>query len=163
MDLSFPIHRMGISASKALCGSVSHSVVRPHGPSLFVIPWTTAHQDPRSMGFSRQEYWSGLPFPSPGDLPNSEIELRSPALRADSYHLSHQGSPLKKWILNAHYSEGTAAACVLLGKHETQERWNNLPKPRQLWVGLLCFFTPGSGDLASSLQLEDPEFGWHWG
>ena len=33
-------------------------------------PWTVAHQDPLSMGFSRQEYWSGLPFPSPGDLPN---------------------------------------------------------------------------------------------
>ena len=49
-----------------------------------VIPWTTAHQDPLSMEFSRQEYWSGLLFLSPGDLPDSGIELRSPALQADS-------------------------------------------------------------------------------
>ena len=47
------------------------------------------------MGFPRQEYWSGLPFPSPGDLPNPEIEPLSPALHADSLPLSHLGSPLK--------------------------------------------------------------------
>ena len=50
---------------------------------LFVTPWTAAHQAPRSMGFSRQGNWSGLPFPSPGDPPNSGIEPRSPALQAD--------------------------------------------------------------------------------
>ena len=44
-------------------------------------PWTVAHQAPLSMGFSRQEYWSGLPFPSPGDLPNPGIEPGSPSLR----------------------------------------------------------------------------------
>ena len=54
--------------------------------------WTVAFQAPLSVGFSRQEYWSGLPFPSPGDLPNPVIEPRSPVLQAD-YHLSHQGSP----------------------------------------------------------------------
>ena len=47
---------------------------------LFVTPWMVAHQASPSMGFSRQEYWSGLPFPSPGDLPNPGIELGSPAL-----------------------------------------------------------------------------------
>ena len=51
---------------------------------LFVTPWTVAHQAPLSMGFSRQEYWSGLPFPSPGDLPDPGIEPRSPALRTDA-------------------------------------------------------------------------------
>ena len=50
---------------------------------LFVTPWTVAYQTPPSMGFSRQEYWSGLPFPSPGDLPDPGIEPRSPALQAD--------------------------------------------------------------------------------
>ena len=45
---------------------------------LFVTSWTVAHQAPPSTGFSRQEYWSGLPFPSPGDLPNPGIEPRSP-------------------------------------------------------------------------------------
>ena len=51
---------------------------------LFATPWTVAHQSPPSMGFSRQEYWSGLPFPSPEDLPNPGIEPRSPALQADA-------------------------------------------------------------------------------
>ena len=46
--------------------------------------WTVAHQAPLSMGFSKQEYWSGLPFPSPGDLPNPGIEPRSPALQTDT-------------------------------------------------------------------------------
>ena len=46
----------------------------------FAISWTVAHQAPPSMGFSRQEYWSGLPFPSPEDLPDPGIELASPTL-----------------------------------------------------------------------------------
>ena len=51
-------------------------------PTL-VIPWAVACQAPLSMGFSRQEYWSGLPFPSPGDLPDPGIKPGSPALQAD--------------------------------------------------------------------------------
>ena len=51
---------------------------------LFAIPWTVASQAFQSMGFSRQEYWSGLPFPSPEDFPNPGIEPRSPALQADT-------------------------------------------------------------------------------
>ena len=51
---------------------------------LFVIPWTVAYQDPPSMEFSRQEFWSGLPFPSPGDVPDPGTEPRSPALQADA-------------------------------------------------------------------------------
>ena len=47
---------------------------------LFVTPWTVAHHAPLSMGLSRQEYWSGLPFPSPEDLPDPGIKPRSPAL-----------------------------------------------------------------------------------
>ena len=66
--------------------------------TLFSTPWTVAHQAPPSMGFSWQEYWSELPFPPPGDLPDSGIEpvsLVFPALQADSLPLSHQGSPGK--------------------------------------------------------------------
>ena len=51
---------------------------------LFVAPWTAACQAPLSMGFPRQEYWSGLPFPSPGDLPDPGIKPGSPALQVDS-------------------------------------------------------------------------------
>ena len=63
---------------------------------LFTTPWTVAHQAPLSMGFSRQEYRSGLPFPSPGDLSDPGIEPMSPAaptLQADTLPLSHQRSP----------------------------------------------------------------------
>ena len=49
---------------------------------LFVTPWTVARQAPLSMGFSRQEYWSGLPLPPPGDLPDAGIEPKSPAAPA---------------------------------------------------------------------------------
>ena len=56
-------------------------------------PSTAARQAPLSRGFSRQEYWSGLPCPSPGDLPDPRGEPRSPALQADSLLLNHQGSP----------------------------------------------------------------------
>ena len=51
---------------------------------VFATPWTVAHQAPPSMKFSRQEYWSGLPFPSPGDLPNPGIEPLSPTFQADA-------------------------------------------------------------------------------
>ena len=57
---------------------------------VFATPWTVAHQLPLSMEFSRQEYWSGLPFPLPGDLPDPDIELMSPASPAS---LRHLGSP----------------------------------------------------------------------
>ena len=59
----------------------------------FGTPWTIAHQAPLSMGFSRQEYWSGLPFPSPGDLPNPGIKPGSPALQADSLPTELRGKP----------------------------------------------------------------------
>ena len=62
---------------------------------LVATPWNVAHQAPLLVGFSRQEYWSGLPCPSPGDLPDSGIEPISPvapARQADSLALSHQGS-----------------------------------------------------------------------
>ena len=60
---------------------------------LFVTPWTVAHQASQSMGFSRQEYWSGLPFPSPGDLPDPGIEPGSPALQADTLPSEPPGKP----------------------------------------------------------------------
>ena len=60
---------------------------------LCATPRTVAHQASLSMGFSRQEYWSGLPFPSPGDLPDAGIESRSPALQADSLPFELQGIP----------------------------------------------------------------------
>ena len=66
---------------------------------LFETPWTVACQAPPSKGFSRQEYWSGLPFPSPGDLPNPGIKPRSPSLKAASLLSDPPGRPIElfKW------------------------------------------------------------------
>ena len=64
---------------------------------LFAAPWSVANQASLSMGFSRQEYWSGLPFPTPGDLPNPEIKvasLSSPALAGRFFTTSLPGKPL---------------------------------------------------------------------
>ena len=69
--------------------SVNHSVMSDSLP-----PHTIVHQAPLSMGFSRQEYWSGLPFPSPGHLPNPWIKPGSPALRADSLPSEPPGKTL---------------------------------------------------------------------
>ena len=86
--LSFPIWPWD-RTWQVVTESVSRSVVSnslwPHGlqPTRFLCPWV----------FSRQEYWRGLPFPSPGDLPDLGIKPASPALQADSLLLSHQGSP----------------------------------------------------------------------
>ena len=74
----------------ACCSAVSDSLQ---------FPWTVYHQAPLSMGVSRQEYWSGLPFPPPGDLPDPMIQLRSlvsPALQADSL----PAEPLRKSMLS---------------------------------------------------------------
>ena len=60
---------------------------------LFATPWTVAYQAPPPMGFSRQEYWSGLPFPSPGDLPDPGIKPRFPALEADALTSEPPGKP----------------------------------------------------------------------
>ena len=59
---------------------------------LFAIPWTVACQAPLSMESSRQEYWCGLPFPSPGDVPDPGIEPASPEMSGRFLPLSHQGS-----------------------------------------------------------------------
>ena len=70
---------------------------------LTVTPWTVAHQAPLSMGFLRQEYWNGLPFPPPGDLPNSGIEptsLASPTLAGGFLPTVPPGKPKNKWHLH---------------------------------------------------------------
>ena len=68
---------------------------------LFVTPWTVAHQDPLSMGFSKQEYWSGFPFPSPGALPSPGIEpmsLVSPALAGGFFTTEPPGNQVTSII-----------------------------------------------------------------
>ena len=77
-------------------------------------PWTTANQTPPSMGFSRQECWSGLPFPSPGDLPDSGIEPGSPTLQADALPSEPPGKPK-----------------VYMTKQKTQNSQNNIKRKNE--------------------------------
>ena len=87
---NFPSYDKQGYPSIQVCVHVCSSLVQ-----LFAVSWTVILQAPLSMGFSRQEYWSGLPWPPPRDLPDPGIEHKSPvspALQADSLPLSHQGS-----------------------------------------------------------------------
>ena len=82
---------------------------------LFVIPWTVAKQAPLFTGFSRQGYWSGLPFPSPGDLPNPGIELGSPTLQADTLPSEPPGKPRPNGTHTVKlFPELTASSCMCL-------------------------------------------------
>ena len=72
---------------------MENSVLSLSRVQLFVTPGTVACQAPLSMGFSTQEYWSGLPFPSSGDLPNPGMEPGSPELQADTLLLRYWGRP----------------------------------------------------------------------
>ena len=92
---SFPRVCYLVSEGSAYCqGSTGAACSVASVMSDFVPLWTVALQAPLFMELSRQEYWSGLPFPSPGDLADPETEPRSPALQADSLSLSYQGSPV---------------------------------------------------------------------
>ena len=81
---------------------------------LFVIPRTVAYQAPPSMEFSRKEYWNGLPFPSPGDLPNPGIKPRSPTLQADFSQSESPGEPKKTRGGNLSLLQGnqTRVSCI---------------------------------------------------
>ena len=74
--------------------------------SNFVTPWTAVHQAPLSMGFSRQEYWSGLPCPLSRNLPNPGIEPRSPTLQADSLPSKPPGKPMNNGVGSLSFHQG---------------------------------------------------------
>ena len=91
---SIPYHYRHTVQPRAWYPSIEYVCVLPLSRAqLFATSWTAIHQVPLSMRFSRQGYWSGLPFPSPGDLPNPGIEPRFPALQADSLPTELQGKP----------------------------------------------------------------------
>ena len=104
-----------------LCRAQSLSRVQ-----LFVTPWTVVHQTLLSMEFSRQEYWSGLSFPTPGDLPNPGTEQGSPALQMDSYQLSYQESPYSNYIrlkirlLTSHFIYDWRLAAITDNQNDTK-------------------------------------------
>ena len=119
----------GCGCSRWSCQGCMHAWMlgRFSHVQLFATPWTVPHQAPLSMQFSRQEYWSRLPFPSPGDFPDpgvSPMSPASPALQADSLLLSHQGNPVKvvqvKWI--THTAPPSPFVCSLQLVIGLQER-----------------------------------------
>ena len=87
---------------------------------LFVTPWTVAHQAPLSVEFSRQESWSRLPFPSPGDLPDQGLNPGILHCRQILYHLSHQGS-LYEWEYKYIFS-----MCTVVIKKKKEENFCQL-------------------------------------
>ena len=105
---------------------------------LFATHWTVAHEASLSVEFSRQEYWSGLPFPSPGDFPDPGIKPGSPALQADSLPSENQGSPNACMLLLlscvSHVRlcatpETTAHQAPPSLEFSRQEHWSGLPFP----------------------------------
>ena len=90
---------------------------------LFATPWTVAHQAPSPMEFSRQEYWSGLPYPSPGNLPDPGIEPRSPAMQADALPSETPGKPSMEGEGNSEAGWLTLEACM---KGSIQNGWTFL-------------------------------------
>ena len=84
-----------------------------------MTPWTVAYQAPLSMGFSRQEYWSGVPFPSPGDLPDSGIKPGSPVLQTDAVPSEPPGKP--KGDAVATWAGNQTRASRVAGENSTPE------------------------------------------
>ena len=129
-----------------MCYAESLSRVRP-----FATPWTVAHQAPPFMGFSRQEYCSGLPFPSPGDLPNPGIKPGSPALQADALTSEPPGKPGRHPYLTT-------------GKTIALTRWTSVGQVMSLLFSMLSrlirAFLPRSKHLLISwLQSLSSDFG----
>ena len=122
---------------------------------LFKTPWTVAYQAPPSMGFSKKEYWSGLPFPSPGDLPDPGIEARSPALQADVSPSEPPGKPdnhdgkgyLKKEYIYAPWYWGRLRA---RGQGSGRGWYSWIASPTQgTWVEWTPGDSKGQGSLGS--------------
>ena len=93
-----------------------------------MTPWTVAHQAPLSMGFSRQEYWSGLPCPSPGDLPGPGIKPRSPELQVNSLLSEPPGKPSGKYYfasLRVCFWDSRYPDMTQGGANKGQARWGD--------------------------------------
>ena len=95
MDLGLLIRKLGYNSFFNISSSMSLSRVQ-----VFATTWTVAYQAPPSMGFSRQEYWSRLSFPSPRDLPDSGIEPGSPAFQADALTSELPGKPSSTLLIH---------------------------------------------------------------
>ena len=104
---------------------------------LFGTPWTIAYQASPSMGFSRQEYWSGLPFPSPGDLPDPGIQPGFPALQADAL-TSEPRDGILKCLLSRDCWAGWQSLHSCISNRSISTWFNLLSRLRGLTSGCVC-------------------------
>ena len=126
---------------------------------LSVVPWTIVRQAPLSRGFSRQEYWSGLPFPSPGDLPDPGTDpaaFVSPALSGDLLPLASSRKPKIKYIfLNQKKRKRNRALCGMCSQSSPPA--TSIPKiflpPPSLLPPLAIYFTYGIVSFHVTLSL----------
>ena len=100
---------------------------------LFVTPWTVSCQAPLFLEFSRQEYWSGLPFPLPGDLPNTGIEPKFPALQTDSLPSQPPGKSSNREIKTSHILELGPRKKFLVYSRKNKKVWSLLSLYVILW------------------------------
>ena len=147
---------MSVSGPMPYCLSLcvrAYSVI-----SDSATPRTVAHQDPLSMGFSRQEYWSGLPFPPPVDLPDPEIELTIPALASNL--LSHWESPLSlvvQWLKTPRLSQQVCIQSLIGEPRIPHAVWPKKKKKFEwyrwtiymIWASLVAQMACNVGDLGS--------------
>ena len=131
---------------------------------LFGTPWTVAFQDPQSMEFSRQEYWSGLPFPSPGDLPDPGTEPRFPTLQAVALPSESPGKPNLRPLL----PRWTPCVTVCWVPYQTLHMSNHIPYSvfmRQM-ASIDQFYIWGNWDpgevITFPVPLDRTKF-WIWG
>ena len=116
----------------------SRSCVQP-----FATPWTATCQAPLSTGFSRQEYWSGLPFSPPGDLPDPMIESVSPALQVDSLLLSHLGSANPARVIGKRETISTIRQTTVQGQLQmTNDPGFRLREVMGWWCSGYCGMLP---------------------
>ena len=120
--------------------------------STLCDPTDRTHQAPLSMGFSRQDYWSGLPFPSPGDLPDPGIELRSPALQADSLPSEPPGKVFYLHLGLAQTSPPQSQGFCVPFPGKACDRPRNCHKRPQTWcLGTNLFLPSGEHKCETSL------------
>ena len=137
--------RFGLRGKEAGAGSgLAQLCQSPSCVRLFAIPWTVAHQAPPSMGFPRQEYWSGLPIHSLGDLPNPGIEPGSLTLLADALSSEPPGKPVAQLMQHLGPGWRHLPASPRLCGHEPPAHplsaWQSLRGPESRWLGgMKCF------------------------
>ena len=120
---------------------------------LSATPWTIAYQVPPPMGFSRQEYWSGLPFPSPGDLSNPGIESRSPTLQVDCLPAEPSGKPPSSLTRDQTYTSCIESKVLTIGPPG---------KSQQYLTASAITDGEGNGNPLQYSCLENPRDGRAW-